>query len=499
MTPQELWQAALGELEILLSKANFTTWFRNTSIATYDNERVIINVPNVFTKEYLAKKYHQTILKALRNITENSNLKEIEYKIETSIQGGKSIFSQNAPIKTVTAETTIIETIPSVNHQTEAKPKEIRDSANNINDVIEKRANDSGTIINSSPSIGSGLNPKYTFSTFIVGKNNELAHAAALATTKSPGTAYNPLFIYGGVGLGKTHLMHAVGNKILSDNPLARVLYITCEKFTNEYINAVKNNSESYYKAMEDFNNRYRSLDVFLIDDIQFISGKERTEEVFFNIFNELHQNNKQIIISSDRTPKAIPGIEQRLVSRFEWGMIADISVPDVETKMAIIEEKIKEKNFSLKSEIVEYLASAIHNNIRELEGIINRVMALSQLQNRELTLEEIKQITSSIVVNSQKNSLTPKNIVRMVAEYFDIQIEDVTGPCRKKNLTEPRQIIMYLMREELKLSYPSIGQELGGRDHTTVIHAYEKIITNIRSDDKLRQDINTLKQKLYI
>lgn len=497
MTPQELWQATLGELEILLSKANFTTWFRNTNIATYDNERVIINVPNVFTKEYLAKKYHQTILKALRNITENSNLKEIEYKIETSIQNTKSIFSQNHPTKTAVIETVAVET--AINNQIEIEPKKIKEFTNNINEIIERKANNSGTIINLNSTINSGLNPKYTFSTFIVGKNNELAHAAALATTKSPGTVYNPLFIYGGVGLGKTHLMHAVGNKILNDNPSIKVLYITCEKFTNEYINAVKNNSENYYKAMEDFNNKYRTLDIFLIDDIQFISGKERTEEVFFNIFNELHQNNKQIIISSDRTPKAIPGIEQRLVSRFEWGMIADISVPDIETKIAIIEEKIKEKGFSLKSEIIEYLASAIHNNIRELEGIINRVIALSQLQNRELTLEEIKQITSSIVVNSQKNSLTPKNVIKIVAEYFDIQIEDVTGPCRKKNLTEPRQIIMYLMREELKLSYPSIGQELGGRDHTTVIHAYEKIVTNIRNDDKLRQDINTLKQKLYI
>lgn len=498
MTPQELWQAALGELEILLSKANFTTWFRNTSIATYDNERVIINVPNVFTKEYLAKKYHQTILKALKNITENSNLKEIEYKIETSIQNNKNPFPVSRPQEEVTIERTV-EVIQTQTIETE-KPANLNNEAtNNISTTIEKKAASTGTQLFSAPSTGSGLNPKYTFATFIVGKNNELAHAAALATTKSPGTAYNPLFIYGGVGLGKTHLMHAVGNKILADNPEAKVLYITCEKFTNDYISAVKNNSQNYYSAMDDFNSRYRSLDVFLIDDIQFISGKERTEEVFFNIFNELHQNNKQVIISSDRTPKAIPGIEQRLISRFEWGMIADISVPDVETKIAIIEEKVKEKGFSLKQEVIEYLASAIHNNIRELEGILNRVMALSQLQNRELGLEEIKQITSSIVVNSQKNSLTPKNIVKIVSEYFDVEIVDVTGPCRKKNLTEPRQITMFLMREELKLSYPVIGQELGGRDHTTVIHACDKIIRNIKTDDKLRQDINTLKQKLYI
>jgi chromosomal replication initiator protein len=263
-------------------------------------------------------------------------------------------------------------------------------------------------------------------------------------------------------------------------------------------MNAIRSASENH-KSLEEFNNKYRSLDVLLIDDIQFLSGKERTEEAFFNIFNELQQNNKQIIISSDRPPKAIPGIEQRLVSRFEWGMIADIQTPDFETKVAIIQEKSKEKNFTLENDVVEYLANAIHNNIRELEGVLNKIIALSQLQNRVLNLNEVKQITSQIVVNTQKNSLVPKNIIKIVSEYFDISIEDVVGPCRKKNLTEPRQIIMFIMRDELKLSYPVIGQEVGGRDHTTVIHACDKIIRNLKTDDKLRQDINTLKQKLYI
>jgi chromosomal replication initiator protein len=485
MTPQELWQATLGELEILLSKANFTTWFKNTSVASYSDDKVVINVPNIFTKEYLAKKYHQVILKALRNITQNNNLKEIEYKIDSSTQNKNNFFS---PAKNIDFSR------PAAQTET---TRQFSDQIGSVSSVINQKSEDSN-FGNRPIKESSKLNPKYTFSTFIVGKNNELAHAASLAVVKNPGNTYNPLFIYGGVGLGKTHLMQAIGNKITENNPDAKILYTSCENFTNDFMNAVRSASENP-KSLQYFNDKYRSLDALLIDDIQFLSGKERTEEAFFNIFNELQQNNRQLIISSDRPPKAIPGIEQRTVSRFEWGMIADISAPDFETKIAIIEEKLKEKNFSLNKDAITYLATSIHNNIRELEGVLNRIVALSQLQNRDLTLEEIKQLTSTIIINTQKNSLTPKNVIKKVTEYFDISIEDVIGPCRKKNLTEPRQIIMFLMREELKLSYPVIGQELGGRDHTTVIHACDKINKHIKLEDKLRQDVNTLKQKLYI
>lgn len=486
MTPQELWQAALGELEILLSKANFTTWFRNTSIANYNEEKVVINVPNIFTKEYLAKKYHQSILKALRNITQNNNLKDIEYKIDSTAQNKNTFFSnQHTPINNSAVKP--METPVATDHSTKTIASIIGRKSDDLSDSSQKNQI---KVINK-------LNSKYTFGTFIVGKNCELAHAAALAVVKNPGNAYNPLFIYGGVGLGKTHLMQAIGNKIIENNPEAKVLYISCENFTNDFMNAVRSASENP-RSLQDFNDRYRSLDVFLIDDIQFLSGKERTEEAFFNIFNELQQNGKQLVISSDRPPKAIPGIEQRTISRFEWGMIADISAPDFETKLAIINEKLKEKSFTINSEISSYLAHSIQNNIRELEGVLNRIMALSQLQNRELSLEEVKQITASIIINTQKNSLTPKNIIKITADYFDVAIEDIIGPCRKKNLAEPRQIIMYIMREELKSSYPVIGQALGGRDHTTVIHSCDKIIKNLKMDDKLRQDINTLRQKLH-
>ena len=468
MTPQQLWQATLGELEILISKANFTTWFKNTSISSYENDKITISVPNVFTKEWLEKKYHQQILKAIRNVTENNNIKDIYYKIESPSQQ-KNALQQNINIETAKAES-------------EAINQEIKEKIASI-PAIER----------TSPINSSGLNPHYTFNTFIVGKNNELAHAAALAVAKNPGVTYNPLFIYGGVGLGKTHLMQAVGNKILTDNPQMRILYVSCEKYTNDFINALQTNKT------KEFNEKYRQADVLLIDDIQFISGKERTQEDFFHTFNELHQHNKQVVISSDRPPKAIATLEHRLISRFEWGMIADISSPDFETKIAIIESKLREKSFKLKPEIVNYLAEIIQNNIRELEGALNRIIALSQLQNKELGLEEVKQVISSIVTNSQKNSLTPKNVIKVVAEYFDIDINDIIGPCRKKNLTEPRQIIMYLMRENLKMSYPVIGSELGGRDHTTVIHAYDKISRLIKTDDKLRQDVSVLRQKISV
>ena len=466
MDPQQLWQAILGELELSLSKANFTTWFKNTGISSLEGDKVIISVPNGFTKEWLEKKYHTNILKALRSVA-GSKIKFIEYKIE-AINPQKFL---NQPITTL-------------KNEIEVKIKEFTDPVE-LNPIPKN-------ISNNLKIEGSTLNPKYTFSNFIVGRNNELAHAAALAVAKNPGKAYNPLFIYGGVGLGKTHLLQAIGYKILSDDQHKKILYVNCEKFTNEFIAAVQSG-----KA-DDFTKKYRSVDALLIDDIQFISGKERTQEAFFHTFNELHQNNKQVVISSDRPPKAIAALEHRLVSRFEWGMSADISIPDLETKIAIIEIKLKEKNFNLSQEIVHYLASVIHNNIRELEGAINKIAAHSQLRNKIMDLDEIKQIISSIITDSQKKPLTLKYIINTVAEYFDIEIDDIIGPCRKRNLAEPRQIIMYLMREEMKASYPTIGQEIGGRDHTTVIHAYDKIIRNLKTDDKLRQDINILKQKLY-
>jgi chromosomal replication initiator protein len=330
------------------------------------------------------------------------------------------------------------------------------------------------------------------FDTFVVGKGNELAHAAAKAVAERPGAVYNPLFIYGGVGLGKTHLMQAVGHDVLARDPHKKVVYVSSEKFTNEFIQAVS------HGGGEKFKNFYRGVDLLLIDDIQFLAGKEGTQEEFFHTFNALHQANKQIIVTSDRPPKSIAALEARLVSRFEWGMIADIAQPDMETRVAILEAKCREKNISLSVDILQYIAGAVQSNVRELEGALNRLMAFAQLNRTEPTLETTKELLKNIAPGSKRGGLTPKQLIAGVAQYFDIQLEDLLGTSRKKELVEPRQIAMYLLREELHASFPSIGHELGGRDHTTAMHACTKISALLNEDEKVKQDIVLIKQRVF-
>ena len=337
-----------------------------------------------------------------------------------------------------------------------------------------------------------GLRVKYTFESFVVGKGNELAKAAATAVVEKPGMVYNPLFIYGGVGLGKTHLMQSIGNSVIEKHPEKKVIYVTCEKFTNDFIRSVRGGN------IEEFKNNYRTVDLLLIDDIQFIAGKEGTQEEFFHTFNALHQEDKQIVVTSDRPPKAIPALENRLTSRFEWGMIVDVGSPDLETRNAILEAKCLEKKYELDPQIIQLIAKSIQNNVRELEGALNKVIAYHQLNNTQPTGESVKSLLSSLSASPKKGALTPKQIISTVSEYYDIKTEDLTGGCRKKALVTPRQIIMYLMREELRSSYPAIGHELGGRDHTTAMHAYTKITKEVDDDERTRQDINLIRQKLY-
>ncbi len=454
MDTNELWQAALGELELKLSKANFTTWFKNTFVVSYNNEEVIVGVPNTFTKAWLEKKYHKDILQALQNLTEES-VRAVVYKVETR---------QGAP-----------QPILEVNEE-EAVPDYSDFSATNE------------TYQDTEPT----LNPRYLFSAFVVGKQNELAHAAAQAVSCQPGDVYNPLFIYGGVGLGKTHLLQAVGQEIVTKNPKARIMYVTCEKFTNDFIHAVRTG------RAKEFKDTYRTVDVLLIDDIQFITGKEGTQEEFFHTFNALHQSNKQIMISSDRPPKAIPALENRLLSRFEWGMMTDIGSPDFETRIAILEAKCREKNYLLDKEILHHMATVVQSNVRELEGALNKIIAFHQFKNVDPTIDSVKPIVSSFGPMKSKKSVTPKQLIQTVAAYFDLQIDDLLGKSREKRLAFPRQIIMYIMREEMKSSYPSIGQELGGRDHTTAMHAYDKISSALTDDEKLQHDLELIKQRLY-
>lgn len=450
---QQLWQATLGELELTLSRANFMTWFKNTFIASAEGERVIVGVPNTFTKAWFEKKYHAFILRALQKVSEN-RVREVIYKVESGPRVA-------APV----VEITVVETAAPL------RAAAVADAAT-PNEL--------------------GLNQRYTFENFVIGKANELAHAACLAICNKPGRVYNPLFIYGGVGLGKTHLLQAVGNHLAHHQANTKVLYVSSEKFVNDFVRAIKLNSVSQFKQV------YRSVNVLLVDDIQFLAGKEGTQEEFFHTFNALHQNNQQIVISSDRPPKAIPALEHRLVSRFEWGMIADVGTPDLETRLAILETKCHERTIALEREILHYIATSIANNVRELEGALNRIVAYHQLNRHPITVEGVKKMLGGLSGDGPRKSLTPRQIIATVTQYYDLKLEDIMGSCRKKNLALPRQIIMYLMREEAKCSYPSIGSEIGNRDHTTAMHAYLKIMRELQVDEKLQQDVGVIRQRLF-
>lgn len=462
MNTHELWQTALGELELTLSKVNFATWFKNTFISSFDEERVVISVPNIFTKSWLENKYNTAIIKSLQSAS-NLRIREVIYKVELRPQSRPLLTEMPAQL-------------PSSN-ETAVLPKQREESLD-----LHKREFASE----------SKLNPKYTFDSFIVGKGNELAHAAALAIAADPGKKYNPLFVYGGVGLGKTHLIQSIGNEVYKKNAQAKVLYVTCEKFTNEFINAVKSGRG------KEFKDTYRTVDVLMIDDIQFLTGKDGTQEEFFHTFNALHQAEKQVILTSDRPPKQIPALEQRITSRLEWGMLVDISSPDFETRIAILETKCKERNYDLDPEIVRYLATIVQSNVRELEGALNKIIAFHQFKNIKPTLESVKSILTSFNPSHTKKNVTVKHIIQTVSSYFDVAVVDITGKCRERRLAFPRQIIMYLIREELNASYPTIGAELGGRDHTTAMHACSKIGGELENDPKLRQDIDLIKQRLY-
>lgn len=451
MNSKNLWQAALGEIELSISRANFITWFKNTEITSQKDGVVIISTPNGFTKEWLENKYNKLILKALRNISPEA--KDVQFII-----GAKLIKKEIVKQKKETAK---------ISTEDQLGFEEFN---------IDKETN---------------LNPKYNFNNFIIGSFNELAQAAGQAVIKSLGTTYNPLFIYGGVGLGKTHLLQAIGNEVVKKHPSKKIKYLSSEKYTSELVDAISK------KGMESFKDKYRKIDLLIIDDIHFIAGKEKTQEEFFHTFNALYQQNKQIIISSDRPPKAIATLEDRLRSRFGGGMIADITPPDTETRIAILKSKAKEKGLDVSNKVLEYIANNIQNNIRELEGALNKVMATCQITNTPPTLEKTTKIISTLISNSKKIT-NFKNIIKVVAEFYDINTNDLINRSRKKEVAHPRQVAMFLIREELNSSYPFIGEKLGGRDHTTAMYACDKINKIIEKNDSFREEINLIKERLY-
>ncbi|HRY52232.1 MAG TPA: chromosomal replication initiator protein DnaA [Candidatus Portnoybacteria bacterium] len=456
MTNEQLWQTALGEVELNISRANFITWFRDTFILKNKDGLVTIGVPNGFSKEWLENKYNKLILRSLRNVS--NDIKELKFLISAN---------SSSPIGP-------IEKIAGDHH----KKSQIENQTQTFKELeADKETN---------------LNPKYTFNNFIVGSFNELAQAAAKAVINSPGEAYNPLFIYGGVGLGKTHLLQAMGNEVIEKyKRKKKVKYVSSEKFTSELVNSLHNGK------VEEFKEAYRQIDVLIIDDIQFLSGKEKTQEEFFHTFNFLYQKNKQIVLSSDRPPKAIATLEERLRSRFEGGMIADISQPDMETRLAILKCKTTEKKIIVSDEILSYIAVNVQKNIRELEGALNRIIASksASLTNPDLTM--VAKILNDII-NSPKKLTNHKNIIQAVAEFYDINATELINRCRRKEVVYPRQVAMYLMREELKKSFPFIGEKLGGRDHTTVMYACDKLTREFEKNETLQQEINLIKERIY-
>lgn len=462
MTNHEIWQAVLAELELSISKANFVTWFKNTGILEYKDNEVAVCVPNTFNQAWLEKKYHPQIIRSLERVT-GKPVKKLQYKIANI----KNILENIEEFQKTSAESDINE--PEEKNITFPYPNE---------DI--------------SAPVRHGLNEKYIFERFVVSSGTELAFAAAQAVVKKPGETYNPLFIYGGVGLGKTHLMQSIGHAMLKDNPNCNIMYASAEKFSNDFISSVKDGNA------KSFQDRYRNTDLLLIDDIQFISGKIRTQESFFHTFNELHQQNKQVILTSDRPPKAIPALEDRLKSRFEWGMIVDVAPPDIETKIAVLQKKCAEKNFDIPPSLLPIIASPTMKNIRELEGTLNKIIAFHQLKNTQPSEDSVRAIISTLETQA-KASVSPQKIIEAVCGFYEVPTSNVISPSREKRFSLPRQIIMFLMRRELDMSYPNIGNELGGRDHTTAMHADKKIEIKLPGDQKLKQEIELIKQKIYM
>ncbi len=448
-----LWQTVLGEIELSVSRASFVTWFKNTELIKQEAGEVIIGVPNVFAKQQFEVKFNQQIATSLKR--NGIDVARISYVISSGKKPSRT--------QSVAEIATPLSPAPTAETQMQTR----------------------GTTGQNS------LNPKYTFESFIVGGSNDLAYTACMAVAKDPGTKYNPLFLYGGVGLGKTHLMQAAGNEIAKRQPKARILYTSTETFVNEFLDCIR------YKRKWDAS-RYRNVDVLIIDDMQFIAGKEKTQEEFFHTFNALHQANKQIIISSDKPPKAIPTLEERLRSRFEWGMAIDIQSPDFETRAAILQTKANQSGFTLNRETVEYLATTIQTNIRELEGGLNQLLAFCEMRGMEPDLQTAQGLLGN-VRQSRPHHLTARQVIEKTAKHFQLEPNDITSPKRDKHIVVPRQIAMYLLRSELHLSFPKIAVELGRKDHTTAIHSVEKIEKAIKLDYIVRQQITDIREKLYV
>jgi len=460
MQDTALWQAVLGEIELSVSRGNFVTWFKNTQLIRNKDGVLVVGVPNIFVKNQLERKFNELVLSVLSK--NGIEPERVEYKIHTGI------------------------TLSNKSEDDDVL-RNPRGSGIAVATPVKQRP----SIANITHSYRQGLNERYNFDNFVVGAGNELAYAACQSIVAAPGTKYNPLFLYGGVGIGKTHLIQAVGNAVLANRPGAKVVYASTEQFLQEFVDALR-----FKKNTSDFASFYRSADVLIVDDVQFLAGKERVQEEFFHTFNALHQANKQIIMSSDKPPKDIPTLEERLRSRFAWGMTIDMQNPDFETRCAILQAKAASVEIILEQSVVEFLASRVQSNIRELEGALNQLLAFCEMRQVEPSL----QIVSTMFEGSRNRPkhISARNIIERTAKHFHISMDDILGPKRDKDIVVPRQIAMYMLRSELHLSFPKIAHELGRKDHTTAIHSIEKIEKEMSYDGQIRQNVNELKERLY-
>ena len=488
MDAKQVWRAALGELQVTLSPANFETWLRDTALVEVDDTRFRISVPNGFAKDWLESRYRSLISQTLGRIVGYGV--QVDFFVGATEPAADGSPADGGPTDGMPAADAVDGPAPMAGGQGFATraadtPPPARTPAPSPQVRVEPtRVGGEGG--------ASNINARYTFSNFIVGSANRLAHAASLSVAERPGHAYNPLFLYGGVGLGKTHLMHAIGNQVMAKFPRKRVVYATSEKFTNEFITSIQQGK------IDEFRARYRRIDLLLIDDIQFIADKERTQEEFFHTFNAIHEDGKQIVLSSDRPPKAILTLEERLRSRFEWGLIADLTAPDLETRIAILRAKAEEGAVPISSDVIEFIARKVVSNIRELEGALNRIVAYASMGAMPISIELAQAVLSNVLYNPKKRQITPERIAKAVSEYYGVALEQLRGQKRDKAIVVPRQIAMFLMREETDVSLLRIGAELGNRDHSTVLHACDKITRESAGNDELRREIAAVRELIY-
>lgn len=466
---REVWQSVIGEIELSVPKTSFNSIFKNLNLINISNNQIIIAVPNVFIESIMNKRYKDLMASTF----EKNGIKKPIIKFQVNLK-------TNLPTDNI------------IKKQTEVYKKREISQDDLILDLHNQTPTPSPTAVINTPTapIKSGLNPKYTFENFIVGSSNDFAYSAAQAVAQNPGTKYNPLFLYSGVGLGKTHLMQAIGNEIIKNNPKARVMYVSIETFVQEFLDSIR------FKKTG-FSDKYRNVDVLIVDDMQFITGKEKTQEEFFHTFNALHQGNKQIIISSDKPPKSIPTLTERLRSRFEWGMTIDIQMPDFETRCAIIDAKASLSGVQLDMATIEFFANNFRTNIREMEGALNQLLAFAEMRGIEPSVEAAEGLLSN-VKSTRPQHLTAKQVIIKTAKHFQLDYEEICSSKRSKHIVTPRQIAMYLLRSELHMSFPKISKELGRKDHTTAIHSIEKIETDIKINPIIRENIATIRESLY-